>query len=250
MPPERKRGQAVDEATWRNSNRLFELLGFLGDRLGDRKRRLFAVACCRRFAHRLDDPRSRRALEVAERYAEGLASEEERLLAEEDGFDAHIQMRESRLDANSPVVWSRQAELLTQASALSVALGTYYAEDAADHSRWSLAALGQGWLAEQQEEALQCQLLRDVVGSPFRRVTVEPAWRLYNEGAARHLAEWIHEQRDFERLPILGDALEEAGCADEAILDHCRQGWGARPGEQRIEHVRGCWVIDLILGRE
>jgi hypothetical protein len=229
----------VDEATWHKSTQLFELFAYLRERLSDRKRRLFALACCRRFAHLLDDPRSRHGLNVAERYAEGLADERERLLAEEDAFEAHLQMRESRLDAFAQVVWSRQAELLTHSAALTLTLGIFYAEDAADYSRWSLAAAGRGWRTEQDEEAVQCRLLRDVAGPPFRPVTVEPAWRVYNDGAASQMARWIHEQRDFDSLPILGDALEEAGCADEVILEHCRGGG---------EHVRGCWVVDLVLG--
>jgi hypothetical protein len=241
----------VDEATWQTSTKLFELLALLGDGLSDRKRRLFAVACCRRFAHLLADPRSRTALDMAERFAEGHAGEQERLLAEGEAFEAHFQMRESRLDACAPVVWSRQAELLTHATALTLVLGRYYAEDAADYSRWSLAASSKGWLAEQDEELLQCRLLRDIAGPAFRPVRVDYTWRAYNDGAAYRLARWIHEQRDFASLPILGDALEEAGCADEAILAHCRKGWGLEEqARQPIEHVCGCWVVDLVLGLE
>jgi hypothetical protein len=243
MIPEYPRGRrgdgAVDEATWHTSTRLYELLGYLGERLSDRKRRLFAVACCRRFAHQLDDPRSRHALDVAERYARGQAGEPERLLAEEDAFEAHVQMRESRRDPCSPVVWSRQAELLTHSTALTLTRGIFYAQDAADYSRWSLSAAGRGYRTEEDEEAVQCRLLREIVGSPFWRVTVEPAWRQYNDGAAYHLAHWIDEQGDHDSLPILGDALEEAGCTDEVLLAHCREPGG---------HLRGCWVVDLVLG--
>jgi hypothetical protein len=56
----------------------------------------------------------------------------------------------------------------------------------------------------------------------------------------RHLAEDVYEEKAFERMGVLGDALEDAGCTDEVVLSHCRQG---------AEHVRGCWVLDLILGR-
>lgn len=81
-------------------------------------------------------------------------------------------------------------------------------------------------------------LLRDVIGNPFRAVTVDPAWVTTT---TRGLAEGIYAERAFDRLPILADALEDAGCDNSDILSHCR-GDGL--------HVRGCWVVDRILGKE
>ncbi|MBY0522733.1 MAG: hypothetical protein K2R98_05020 [Gemmataceae bacterium] len=75
---------------------------------------------------------------------------------------------------------------------------------------------------------------------PFCRVIVDPSWLDWSSGTVRKLAQVIYEQRTFDRLPILADALEDAGCSDADILTHCRQ-----PGE----HVRGCWALDLILGK-
>jgi hypothetical protein len=83
-------------------------------------------------------------------------------------------------------------------------------------------------------------LLRDSIGNPFRPVSLDPSWRAWNGGAVRKMAESIYEERRFADLPILADALEDAGCADAAILALCRG-----PGE----HVRGCWVVDLLLGK-
>jgi hypothetical protein len=85
---------------------------------------------------------------------------------------------------------------------------------------------------------VQAELLRCIFGNPFSPVTPEPAWRTSN---AVGLAQAIYDDRAFDRMPILSDALEDAGCTNEGILNHCRQ-----PGV----HVRGCWVIDLILGKE
>ncbi len=234
----------MTEREWQSCGRLWELMGFVQHRLSDRKRRLFAVACCRRQGHHLLDPRSRQAVEVAERFALGRATEEERRQAEDDAFDPHVLLRESRLLLDAPVLWSRQAELLTQSAALTVARGIYYAEDAADYARKAVLADEGGWLVEADEERAQCRLLRELLGpSVFRPVAVEPAWRAYNDGAALQLARWIHEARAFDLLPILGDALEEAGCTSADVLDHCR----STPPE---EHVRGCWVVDLVLGEE
>lgn len=81
-------------------------------------------------------------------------------------------------------------------------------------------------------------ILRDVMGNPFRPVTAEPTWLTPTVVA---LAEGIYEDRAFDRLPVLADALEDAGCHDADILAHCRQ--------RGAVHVRGCWVIDLLTGR-
>jgi hypothetical protein len=80
--------------------------------------------------------------------------------------------------------------------------------------------------------------IRDLFGNPFRPVTVDPAWLTRNVIA---IAEGIYEDRAFDGMPILADDLEESGCDDAEILDHCRS---------PAEHVRGCWVIDAILGKE
>ena len=229
----------MDEGVVWGGSRLFEMLPLVEDWISDRKRRLFAVACCRRFAHLLADGRSRRALEVAERYADGLASDEERQAAEEDAVDVYIQVRESRMDATALVRWSRQAELLTQATVLSLAIGIYYAEDAADYGRLGMTMSGAGWRAEEAEEDVQCRLLRDVVG-PLPPPRIEPAWLASGDRAVVQVAQSIYTMQAFDDMPILADALEDAGCADEQILAHCRQ-----PGE----HVRGCWVVDLCLGK-
>jgi hypothetical protein len=80
-------------------------------------------------------------------------------------------------------------------------------------------------------------LIRDVFGNPFEPVAFDPSWRAE---AVFGLARGMYESRDFTPMPVLADALEDAGCADADILAHCRG-----PGP----HVRGCWVVDLVLGK-
>jgi hypothetical protein len=99
-------------------------------------------------------------------------------------------------------------------------------------------------LAEDEGSA-QSQLLRDLFGNPFRPVALDPAWLSPTVTA---LAQAAYEERslpsgelDLARLKVLADAIEEAGCPDQAILDHLRG-----PGP----HVRGCWPVDLVLGRK
>jgi hypothetical protein len=87
--------------------------------------------------------------------------------------------------------------------------------------------------------AVQLALMRDVFGNPFRPVTFDPAWRT---AAAVSLARQMYESRDFGNMPILADALEDAGCDSADILTHCR--------DPKQVHVRGCWVVDLVLGKE
>jgi hypothetical protein len=88
------------------------------------------------------------------------------------------------------------------------------------------------------ERNAQSTLLRCLFGNPFRPVALKPTWRTSNVTA---LAKAIYADRAFDRLPILADALEDAGCDKADILNHCRQ-----PGE----HLRGCWVVDLVLMKE
>ncbi len=84
----------------------------------------------------------------------------------------------------------------------------------------------------------QADLIRCIFGDPFRPVAVDPNWLTSD---VLTLAKGIYDDKAFDRLPILADALQDAGCADEALLAHCRDGGS---------HVRGCWAVDLVLGKE
>jgi hypothetical protein len=88
-----------------------------------------------------------------------------------------------------------------------------------------------------RERGTQAQYIRDIFGNPFRPVAFDPAWRTE---AVVALARGAYDDRAFDRLSVLADALEDAGCADANVLTHCRS---AGP------HVRGCWVVDLVLGK-
>src|SRR5262249_20901319 len=92
--------------------------------------------------------------------------------------------------------------------------------------------------AMEGESSAQSDLLRDIIDNPFRPITLDPTCRTQ---AVVQLAKSLYEGRHFEDMPVLADALEEAGCTNPAILGHCRG-----PGP----HVRGCWVLDLVLGKE
>jgi hypothetical protein len=92
----------------------------------------------------------------------------------------------------------------------------------------------------QEENATMTDLLRDVIANPFRPLVVDPNWLSWNDGTVSKLAQTIDAEQAFAQLPVLADALEEAGCTEAILLHHCRG-----PGP----HTRGCWAVDLLLGR-
>jgi hypothetical protein len=89
-----------------------------------------------------------------------------------------------------------------------------------------------------RERTAQVAMLRDVLGNPFHPITLSPSWLT---STVVSLANQMYDSRDFSAMPILADALMDSGCDNETILTHCRG-----PGQ----HVRGCWAIDRLIGRE
>ena len=212
------------------------MLEFLRGKVSDRKLRLFAVACCRRIRQLMSDERSKTSIEVAERFADGKATEQER---ESIHSIAGLKGRRIR---NHPIAWTSHDYAIAAASD-ATNLDAYEAADTARFSGQFAKAPDDetpyGDPVLREEALAQANFVRDIFGpSPFRHVTLNPAWLT---ATAEKLAEAISEEKAFDRMPILGDALEDAGCTNQEILAHCRQ-----PGE----HVRGCWVIDLVLGKE
>jgi hypothetical protein len=215
-------GETMTEAEWLQCCDPAVMLESLQGKLSERKLRLFACACCRRVWRWMTDARNRGALEAAERYVDGLASEQELQTA----HDAVAGLWRAQGQIALPAAWVTNPDA-HQAAAMTARAAGYV------EARATKKGL-RHWLQR------QANLLRDVIGNPFRPVAVDPQWLRWNGCTISKLAQVLHEERAFERLPILGDALEDAGCGDKAILTHCRFA---------DEHVRGCWVVDLILGR-
>jgi hypothetical protein len=92
--------------------------------------------------------------------------------------------------------------------------------------------------SKESEKAALVALIRDIFGNPFRSIPFDPTWRT---DTAIALARHMYDTRDFSAMPILADALQDAGCEHEDILNHCR--------DEKQVHVRGCWVVDLVLGK-
>jgi hypothetical protein len=229
----------MTEAEWLGCANPSPMLSFLRDNghLSERKARLFVVASCRWISPLLSDERSQRAIEVAEQYLEGGISQEElyqvRLLA----HDAYMQARASEAKAAGHSPGSRWAH--RHAAALAFAAYTATCCDTPGDVDFEVECI----LGESSSPLGMYQpgLFRDIFGNPFRRAAIPPTIRAWNDGTAVKLAGAIYEERAFDRLPILADALEEAGCTDAELLAHLR---GPRP------HVRGCWAVDAILDRK
>jgi hypothetical protein len=221
-----ERNDAVTEAEWLGCTDPQEILFFMWDDVSLRKLRLFAAASCRRVWHLLRDPRSRRAVEEAERYADGLATREQMDAAYEGARGAHVAL----LQEDGP------------ASEVAVACAVERAAMTPHGGEPRLAAWGPARVIVRRgpdgEAAAQVALLHEVFGNPFRPTAFKPAWLT---DTVRKLARAIYEQRAFGRLPILADALEEGGCDDVDILAHLRGGG---------EHALGCWALDLVLGKD
>jgi hypothetical protein len=204
-----------------------QTLRSLWGKVSQRKWRLFACGCCRQ-AWTSGDARGLPLVEAAERVADERATEEEVRAAV---LPAHP----SRSGAAVIWAWEMLASLRPGEGGL-----LHHVEVTIDHAARALRdAAGQtDWRKAQSRQAA---LLADLLGDPNRPVAIEPSWLAWDEGTVAKMARAIYEEHRFGDLPILADALEEAGCRDGRILDHCRR---------RGEHARGCWLIDLLLGKE
>jgi hypothetical protein len=199
-------------------------------RNGRRKLRLFGCACGRRVV-RLMSGRGRRWLELGEQDADALLDEEQRrrVCTEDIGpLDGPRADHEADLAA-----W------FTLGPSVMIAAGSAArsAAGAIEIEAWHRGADYRA--AEAAERREQARLLRDLFGNPFRPPRPpDAAWLAWNDGTVRRLATAIYEEGRFGDLPVLAEALEQAGCDSVEILSHCRG-----PGP----HVRGCWVLDLLL---
>jgi hypothetical protein len=235
------------------------MLEFLRGKTTDRKQRLFACACCRHTGLLLDaewqrmvDNRhpsraevewqkveatlARRAVEMAEKFADGLGH-----LVALQALDSSpgIEEMEGCYADGSDSAWAAKASAYrarwcaNYCSPRSYPPGaSFRSASKSDHDR---------------EQSAQCHLLRDIIGNPFRPAALDPAVLAWNDATVARLARSAYDERqmpagtlDNTRLTVLADALEEAGCPNPEVIGHCRNGG---------EHVRGCWVLDVLLGK-
>jgi hypothetical protein len=227
------------ETEWLACDNPKTMLDFLGKRASKRKLRLFACACCRTQWDQLLDDDVRKTVSAAERYADGLIRDSTVTSWYRRTMHARDRLRSS--DYSLGELYQAVIEAALPDQYLDRVAMTYWHVAAAGASataarHWDAAALQ---AAQEKVLATFAPLLRDILGNPFHTVALDPLWMTWNDGTIPKLAQAIYDERAHDRLPILGDALEDAGCTDTEILSHCRG-----PGP----HVRGCWIVDLLLG--
>lgn len=198
---------------------------------GRRKLRLFLCACARRVWKLIPPGPCRRAVELGERLADG-EDARARIAALPDGrlYAGPLGRRHAAHAAMACVETNIRWAAAVGAQAAAMAAG-WAREVDLDHGLQIYHRV------KAEEEAAQAALLRDVYGNPFRPVSFFAEW---GTSTAVALCEHMYESRDFSAMPILADALQDAGCDSDDILGHCRG-----PGL----HARGCWVVDSVVGK-
>jgi hypothetical protein len=212
----------MTEAEWRACDSLGSALGFIENHISDRKLRLFSCACCRRVWDHLN-VLDRGFIESAERIIDGTGTvlDIAQVGEVERGWN----------HPTSPTSWMFLGSLFhPRRSRTPVQI------------QWSVShrlqpGEGRNTATTRSEEQSQLALLRDIAGNPFRSIAFSPESRT---DTAVSLARMVYESREFSAMPILADALQDAGCDDDDLLNHCRSDG---------PHVRGCWVVDLVLGK-
>jgi hypothetical protein len=250
----------MTEAEWLECKGPQKMLEFLQGKVSERKLRLFDCSCCRLVWQLLDHAELELAVEAGEQFADGLIDYATLAAAGAAAEAAEGEVQQDTESVDSP------AHLYAAWAATEVADGhaglvhrdhlepyRNVAEALANrsHPRWYQRQDGSldygtddlNWpesKVRHRAEALarMAALLRDIFANPFRPIAVNPSWLT---AKVVRLAQAVYEERAFDNLPTLAEALEEAGCQDREILGHCRLSG---------EHARGCWVIDLVLGKK
>jgi hypothetical protein len=202
----------MTETEWLACADPIRMLEFLRGKASKRKLRLFACAWGFEVWSRMSDQRSQNALLTAEQFADGLCDLGTLRAACDDAWEAR-----------------RKADTWATQAALTASYDGYDIDRAISQVNYEMVRVRrEGGLPER---------LRCLFGNPFRPVLTNRDWATSTVVA---LASQMYESRDFSAMPILSDALQDAGCDNADILDHCRN-----PGP----HCRGCWVVDLVLGK-
>ena len=219
----------MTEAEWLSANNPLNLLVYarttaptLRTNAGQRKFRLFAAGCVRRIWPSIRQIAQQRAVEIAEQFADGVGTTGEL-------WNAWTAARQSFPGTEPKPLMGPLFAVCTRTVWEAVKVWRLTSAAAFDAVRGNTPA---------EEKRQLAALARCTFGNPFRPVAFDPAWRTSDAVA---LARGIYEDRAFDRMPILADAIQDAGCDNDDILNHCR--------DTNTPHARGCWVVDLVLGK-
>jgi hypothetical protein len=210
----------MTEVEWSACTDSIPMLEFLRGKASDRKLRLFACACCRDIWDLIPSEPSRTAVEASEEYADGQIQRKKLL-----------QLRERARQKDSNL-----AEWAVMAATRPQIATAWLARLAVDARR--RPGICRAYAPSHQLSPEQCGHLRDLFGPLlFRSVILDPGW--LNPAVAR-VAQAIYAERRFQDMPVLADAFLDAGCDNEEVLAHCRS---------PDPHVKGCWLLDLLLDK-
>jgi len=237
----------MTEAEWLSHDNTYRMLVYMPGKASDRKLRLLAVAWCRRAWGLFAEEHSRRAVELAERDIEGLADREAVGIAARGEAAAWMEiLPPERVAAAHPAhaAWAALTGGRRDSGAATANPPIDPADAIAEAGhRLAIASTDPGDVTPGQAAIVRC-----IFGNPFRPVAVEPSWLAWRDRAVVKMAQAAYDDRllpaghlDPAGLAVLADALEDAGCTDADVLGHLRG-----PGP----HVRGCWVVDLLLGKD
>ena len=231
-PPKREEIEA--ESDWLTSTNSGAMLYFLQPRTTHRRKPLlFGVACCGRIWDHIINPQLREVVDVAERFADGDASDRELRRVTKA-------VRDVTKGEWTGVCWEAVTCLIhREGHPIGPANGVNKYAPMAKCGADNNVFTAEGVAIREAEKQAHATLIREVFTNPFRPVSFSAEWRTSD---VLLLAEGIYAERAFDRMPILADALQDAGCDNEDILIHLR--------DANAEHVRGCWALDLILGKE
>lgn len=230
----------MNETDWLAGLEPLAMLDHLDGKASDRKLRLFACACVRRHWNLLRYRSPREAVQLAERFAQGLVAVEQleqmRPQAEASSFNAPEFERLAYQAAAATL-----ADLAIEAARTVVDL--LVRQKVLEAANEAISAIDEARLtaeASAVEHRQQGRLINEVFGNPFRPVPIDPGWLNWSNGIVACMVRRIDEEQRMEELPYLADALFDAGCDEDTLLRHLRE-----PGD----HVPGCWVVDALMGR-
>jgi hypothetical protein len=218
----------MTEQEWLTCTDSASMLALLRGKASDRKLRLFACACCRQFWHLLTDQRSRHAVDIAERFVDRIASHAERAKAAEAAVQAVDLIKENGGTGAARAAAEAAAKVADSDWPL---FARFFEPGVGLSSEYAWSAVGASTFFV--DRVKQCSLLRDIFG-PVPCLSMPPC-----PEAIAPLAEGIYAGRS-DLMPFLGEWLQEHGHWD--VGEHCL--------DERVEHVKGCWVVDWVTGRE
>jgi hypothetical protein len=232
----------MTELDWLAGSNPDVMLAFLGDRPSARQWRLFAAGCLREVGHLLLDHRARQGFLVLLDHADGLKTDADLAAAHgaatashrylfsaafpRGSYDRHVLPRVAA--AHQALVRATRPDLEPRSGAIDVSITLRFADS--HEATW-----------RQRICKTQCDLLRDLFGNPFRSVSLPEDWLHTTGQQAAEVARAIYDDRTFDELGILADALIDADCPCDEMVRHCRDS---------VPHGRGCWVVDRLLAKE